>query len=214
MWTAYGSAAEALQIPRTAVSSTGVATASTRRATTLLLCLSLGLLSACGGDNQGGLEPVEVADDIVYPTAPAQQIPLGLHAEISADNDATLQASISGPGAYRQVPTRRQRPGYHYLADGNPDDGFEVILILPKAATPGVFIMSPSTPFDTGSDYSAKVESREHGSFSYNTEGLLTLNQLQSIDEHHTLASGTFTFAVENENGERIVVDGRFNFQP
>lgn len=162
-------------------------------------------------------------------TEKSQADRVGFMAQISG----AVSGEASGAGIVTYLPpkeedlaTGRSSRGYYVLANNllpKTLAGKDVIITfrIPDGVQTGQYAFKPSDPLKIGKDIHAQIEIVEGGeSVSYHskTEGTLTFDQFSpvpafpDISNSHGHIKGHFQFAAENADGERVSVNGDFNF--
>ncbi|WNM60023.1 hypothetical protein [Candidatus Nitrospira allomarina] len=114
------------------------------------------------------------------------------------------------------------RPGYYMLFNNLPTDtmeGRELVIIfrIPDGARPGHYNLMTPDPLRVGHNFDVQVEAVEQGQsipYQTNTEGTITLDNFapDRISPEASRIKGTFQFVAENTVGEKVSVNGAFDF--
>lgn len=92
---------------------------------------------------------------------------------------------------------------------------------IPDGVQTGHYALRPPDPLKIGEDFDARIEIIEAGhSISYHSkiEGRITLDQFSpvaafpDISNNHGQIKGHFQFVAENAEGEKVSVNGNFDF--
>lgn len=145
-----------------------------------------------------------------------------------ANVDGAVHAEISGDGIVTYLPPKERdpvtgnRPGYYMLFNNLPTDAMEgrdlvIIFRIPDGAQPGHYNLMTPDPLKVGQNFDVQVEAVEQGQsipYQTNTEGTITLDNFtpDRISPEASRIKGTFQFVAENTVGEKVSVNGAFDF--
>lgn len=128
------------------------------------------------------------------------------------------EARISAPGVLVYLPTGGfERKGDYFLADAQGLRPYGITFVLPRDIGPGRHELKNPTPFELGTVVSVRVD-RDTGeavvSADRNTTGFLMLDSFPEGEKkpNGEEVSGSFSFATEDVDGERIAAEGSFSF--
>ena len=150
------------------------------------------------------------------------------HPGLMANVDGSVHAEISGDGMVTYLPPKERDPvtgncpGYYMLFNKLPTDAMEgrelvIIFRIPDGAQPGHYNLMTPDPLNVGQNFDVQVEAVEQGQsipYQTNTEGTITLDNFtpDRITPEASKIKGTFQFVVENIVGEKVSVNGAFEF--
>lgn len=132
-----------------------------------------------------------------------------------------VRGDISGPGVATYLPPQDTidgvRTGYYLMAN---DRGTREILTsfrIPAGTKPGTYELVEADPMELGETFEVRVETLVGGtlgSFGFNTEGTLTLEAFPPDGTKLSGAKikGSFQFATQDADGEKLSGTGTFQF--
>lgn len=152
----------------------------------------------------------------------------GDHPGFIANVDGADHTEILAEGIVTYLPPKERdtvtgnRPGYYMLVNNlltDAIDGREFIIIfrIPDGARPGHYNLMTPDPLRVGHNFDVQIESVEKGqsiAYQTNTEGTITLDNFSPdrVSPEASTIKGTFQFVAENNAGEKVSVNGAFDF--
>lgn len=150
------------------------------------------------------------------------------HPGFIAKVDGAGHTEILAEGIVTYLPPKERdtitgnRPGYYMLVnnlltDIQDEREFIIIFRIPDGAQPGHYNLMTPDPLRVGHNFDVQIEAVEKGqsiAYQTNTEGTITLENFSPnrISPEASTIKGTFQFVAENHAGEKVSVNGAFDF--
>ena len=136
----------------------------------------------------------------------------------SATITGAYEGKVSGKGTLQFLANAGfDRKGYYFLADGQGIRPHGITFIIPRGLSVGKHALKNPSPLEIGQVLSVRVDRDLNNatvSSQSNTVGFLQLLTFPSEETKlkGTTVSGNFEFITEDSKGQKISVQGKFNF--
>jgi hypothetical protein len=157
---------------------------------------------------------------------PPAEEPKMTHPTFTATLSGAVKDKIAGAGIVTYLPLKDREAGgeeggYYVISnfktDPKEEKGIIINFRIPDGAQPGSYTLMAPDPLKIGQDFDVGVEMVEKGDLTFfhtNTEGTLHLDTFIPNRNNPSASTikGTFQFVTENSGGNRISVEGAFDF--